>query len=194
MWRAAIAFEVMSRLILLFAALALVVAACGGSDDNGVATLDDSTTTTAANQDAVTGDEARLMEFAQCMRDSGVPDFPDPIVTEDGAVDFAGGFEQLDDFDQDDLESGFEACVDHLEGLSIAPGGSNFDLTGIQDTLLEFAMCMRDNGFDMPDPDFSNFDLAGGVGPFGEIDPTDPGFEEAFEACEDIFANLPFGG
>ena len=185
----------MSRLILLFAALALVVAACGGSDDNGVATLDDSTTTTSANaQDAIADDEARLMEFSQCMRDSGVSEFPDPIVTEDGAVDFAGGFEQFNEFDQDDLQAAFEVCVDHLEGLSIAPGGSNFDLTGIQDTLLEFAMCMRDNGFDMPDPDFSNFDLAGGVGPFGEIDPTDPGFEEAFEACEDIFANLPFGG
>lgn len=187
-------FEVMSRLILLVAALALVVAACGGSDDNRVATLDDSTTTTAANQDAVAGDEARLMGFSQCMRDNGVPDFPDPIVTDDGAVDFAGGFDQLDDFDQDDLESGFEACVDHLQGLSFAPGGANFDLTGIQDTLLEFAVCMRDNGFDMPDPDFSNFDLGSGVGPFGEIDPTDPGFEEAFEVCEPIFADLPFGG
>ena len=53
---------------------------------------------------------------------------------------------------------------------------------------------MRDNGFDLPDPDFSNFDLAGGVGPFGEIDPTEPDFEEALEACQDIFANLPFGG
>ena len=185
----------MGRLILLFAPLALVVAACGGSNDNGVATLDDSPTSTVASaQDALAGDEARLMEFSRCMRDNGVPDFPDPIVTEDGAVDFAGGFEQFDEFDEDDMEAAFGACVNELQGLSFAPGGPNFDLTGIQDTLLEFAMCMRDNGFDIPDPDFSNFDLAGGVGPFGEIDPTDPGFEEALEACQDIFENLPFGG
>jgi hypothetical protein len=70
----------------------------------------------------------------------------------------------------------------------------NFDFTEIQDTLLVFAQCMRDNGFDLPDPDFSNFDLAGGVGPFGEIDPTEPDFEKALEACQDIFANLPFSG
>ena len=184
----------MRRLILLLAALALITAACGGPDDSGVASLQDETTTTLAGQDAIAGDEARLMGFSQCMRDNGVPGFPDPIVTEDGAVDFAGGFEQLEEFDQDDMEAAFEACIDHLEGLSFAPGGANFDLTGIQDTLLEFSQCMRDNGFDMPDPDFSNFDLGSGVGPFGEIDPTDPRFEAAFEVCEPIFADLPFGG
>ncbi len=181
------------RPILVLAALVLVVAACGGSD-NGVASLEDGPTTTAGAEDALVGDEAKLMSFAECMRDSGVPEFPDPVVTEDGAVDFAGGFEQFEDFDQDALEEGFDACVDHLEGLSFAPGGENFDLTGIQDTLLEFAQCMRANGFDLPDPDFSNFDLASGVGPFGEIDPTDPGFEEALEACQHLFENLPFGG
>jgi hypothetical protein len=182
-----------TRLILLFATLALVAAACGGSTDDRVATLEDARPTTVAAQDELAADEARLIEFTQCMRDNGVPEFPDAAVTEDGAVDF-GGFEQFNEFDQDDLEIAFDACLDKLEGLSFAPGGANFDLTGIQDTLLEFAQCMRDNGFDMPDPDFSNFDLGSGVGPFGEIDPTDPGFDEALEACEDIFANLPFGG
>jgi len=53
---------------------------------------------------------------------------------------------------------------------------------------------MRGNGYDLPDPDFTNFDLGSGAGPFGEIDPTDPEFEEAFAACDDIFATLGFGG
>ncbi len=185
----------MSKLvILLVAAVAIIATACGGSDANRVATLEDSTSTTSAteSQDALAGDEAHLMEFSQCMRDNGVVEFPDAVVSEDGAVDF-GGFEQFDEFDQDDMEAAFEVCVDRLAGLSFAPGGANFDFTEIQDTLLEFAQCMRDNGFDLPDPDFSNFDLAG-VGPFGEIDPTEPGFEEALEACQDIFSDLPFGG
>lgn len=181
------------HLIVLLAALALIAVACGGSGDDGVATLEAATTPTVAAQDALAGDEARLIEFSQCMRDNGVPEFPDAVVTEDGAVDF-GGFEQFNEFDQDDLETAFDACLEKLEGLSFAPGGANFDFTGIQDTLLEFAQCMRDNGFDMPDPDFANFDLGSGVGPFGEIDPTDPGFEEALEGCQDIFENLPFGG
>ncbi len=183
------------RVILLVAAVALIAAGCGDSDGGGVATLEDSTSTTSAtdNQNALAGDEARIMEFSQCMRDNGVVEFPDALVSEDGAIDF-GGFEQFDEFDQDDMEAAFEVCVDRLEGLSFAPGGANFDFTEIQDTLLEFAKCMRHNGFDLPDPDFSNFDLAGGVGPFGEIDPTDSSFEEALEACQDVFGNLPFGG
>jgi hypothetical protein len=183
------------RLLPLLVVFALLTTACGSSDDGGVASIEGAPTTTApARHDALANDEIKLMAFSQCMRDNGVPDFPDPIVTEEGAVDFAGGFDQFEDFDQDAMEEAFDACVDHLDGLSIAPGGENFDLTGIQDTLLEFARCMRDNGFDMPDPDFSNFDLGGGVGPFGEIDPTAPGFEKALEACQDIFENLPFGG
>ena len=48
---------------------------------------------------------------------------------------------------------------------------------------------MRDNGFDMPDPDFSRFALPGedgpGAGPFGDLDPEDPAFEQAFQSCED---------
>ena len=183
------------RVILLVAAVALIAAGCGRSDASGVATLEDSTSTTSAteSQDSLAGDEARIMEFSQCMRDNGVAEFPDAVVSEGGAIDF-GGFEQFDEFDQDDMEAAFDVCVDRLEGLSFAPGGVNFDFTEIQDTLLVFAECMRDNGFDLPDPDFSNFDLAGGVGPFGEINPTEPDFEEALEACQDIFANLPFGG
>ena len=190
-----IALDIMSKRVILLAAVAVIAAACGGSDTNMIATLEGSTSTTAAieSQDALAGDEARLIDFSQCMRDNGVARFPDAVVSEDGAVDF-GGFEQFDEFDQDDLEAAFEACVDRLDGLSFAPGGANFDFTEIQDTLLEFSQCMRDNGFDLPDPDFSNFDLAGGVGPFGEIDPTLPDFEEALEACQDIFADLPFGG
>jgi len=84
----------------------------------------------------------------------------------------------------EDAES--EALVEDIED---AAG----DVTD-EEALLAFAQCMRDNGFDLPDPNFSNFDLAGGVGPFGEIDPTEPDFEEALEACQDIFANLPFSG
>ena len=67
-------------------------------------------------------------------------------------------------------------------------------LAGDEARLIDFSQCMRDNGFDLPDPDFSNFDLAGGVGPFGEIDPTLPDFEAALETCQDLFADFPFGG
>lgn len=187
----------MKRITFVLVAIALVAAACGGSDDEGVASLEGSSTTTIAAEAEMSAqeqDNAKLMAFSACMRDNGIAEFPDLVVAADGSVDFGNAEEQLEDIDEDEIQGAFDACADHLDGLSFAPGGANFNFTEIQDTLLEFAICMRDNGYDLPDPDFSNFDLGSGAGPFGEIDPTDPEFEQAFEACEHIFATLPFGG
>ena len=44
------------------------------------------------------------------------------------------------------------------------------------DALLEFANCMRDEGFDMPDPDPI-------TGSFGELDKDDADFAIAYEQC-----------
>ena len=58
-----------------------------------------------------------------------------------------------------------------------------------QEILLEYTECMRDEGIDMPDPDFSN-------GPGGGFrlalrgDPDDPEFRAAQEKCRPILATL----
>ncbi len=190
----------MKRVLILIAAFGLVVAACSGSSDEGVASLSDTETTVA--QDVSDGpsadDEEILLEFAACMRENGVEDFEDPSIDENGVPEFrlrgggSGGAE-----DREAMEAAFEACQSHLEGLAFGPG--SIDITEVEDTLVEFAACMRDNGFDMPDPDLSSFgnrDEGGpGGGPFGgAIDPDDPDFISAMEECEHIFGNLPFVG
>ena len=84
-------------------------------------------------------------------------------------------------------------CPETIEGASLGRRGDDFDATAFQDTLLEFAACMRDNGYDMPDPDFSNSGGGpgtGGGGPFGEVDRSDPDFIAAEEACGDIMAGF----
>ena len=140
-------------------------------------------------------DEERLLRFADCMRDNGV-DFPDPVVEADGSVQFgfrpgAGGGDEQRELGRDpDLPAAREACEGLLEGLSFGPGSGNFDTTELQDTLLEFAQCMRDNGVDMGDPDLSNFGPGGGGdgpggGPFGgAIDFSDPDVAAALEVCQ----------
>ena len=62
---------------------------------------------------------------------------------------------------------------------------------------------MRENGYEMDDPDLSSFTLGGEgqggegdgqiAGPFGEIDPDDPAFQAAFEACQDVLAGFTSG-
>jgi hypothetical protein len=68
----------------------------------------------------------------------------------------------------------------------VAFGLSTEDLSEREDELLAFAVCMRENGYDMPDPDFSG-DGHSGAGPIGDaIDTDDPKFQTAAKSFDDI--------
>lgn len=141
-------------------------------------------------------DEERLLAFAECMRENGV-DFPDPVVEADGTVIFGfrpgrgGGFAALQEIGRDpDLPAARDACQGLVAGVAFGPGQGGFDMIEIQDALLEFARCMRDNGVDIGDPDMSVFapGASGGDqpgGPFrGVIDLDDPDLASAFAICQ----------
>ena len=88
----------------------------------------------------------------------------------------------------DELEAAFEPCAPLLEGVNF--GFDRIFEAEFQDDLVSFSVCMRANGFDMPDPDFSALTTTGQLYP-EEIDPTDPDFEPAFEACQDTLPGIP---
>ena len=148
-------------------------------------------------------DEEQLLAFAECMRENGV-DFPDPVVEADGTVTFGfrpgGGFAALREIGRDpDLPAAREACQGLVEGLAFGPGPGGFDMIELQDRLLEFAQCMRDNGIDIGDPDLSRFapgadDGGQPGGPFGVIDTDDPDFAPAFEICQQQLPQPGQGG
>ncbi|MCY3785098.1 MAG: hypothetical protein OXG47_00020 [bacterium] len=158
------------------------------------------TTTTAQPNPAEPGgdedlsDEERLLRFADCMRDNGV-DFPDPVVQADGTVRFgirpgAGGATEAEGLGPDlDLSAAAEACADLLQGLSVGGGATTVDITELQDSLLEFARCMRDNGVDMGDPDFGDLGPRGG----GNDGPTDGPIVQVWELSGDGPAGVDFG-
>ena len=185
----------MKQRSILLVVIALLVVACGGNDaSDEVATLE-TTQTTAAPETTVPQtefSEDQALEFSQCMRDQGL-DFPDPTVDADGNLELGdmdmSAFGSNPDEIQAVIEGAMEACGEYLEGVSFGGAGMP-DLVELQDTFLEFSTCMRDNGYDMPDPDFSG----GGMGGFfsmGEnIDPNDPTFEAAMAECESIFTQL----
>ena len=191
----------MKRLIPLLAVLALVLAACGGGSDDGVATLQDTETTVdqgSAENSSGTDDEQALLAFSACMRENSVPDFPDPVLNADGSVDFnQGGGDPFGSVEPDTAEAAVNACLDELDGVSFAPGGTDFDLNEIQDAFVEFAQCMRDEGIDFDDPDLLGAFSEGGVSnPFGELDITDPEVRAAVEVCQEAFVGVGpgFGG
>ncbi|BCB80429.1 hypothetical protein GCM10022251_04140 [Phytohabitans flavus] len=172
------------RIWLPLAAVALAfVSACGGgADAGGVATAGGG----AAASPSASADPDQGRKFAQCMRDNGIPDFPDP--GPDGRI-------LGQDFDRKKLASdagvkAYQACRE------LAPnGGERTELDPAQqEQLREWAECMRANGIDMPDPnpnDGGFLGLNGGKLPF---DLDDPKFQAAMEACEDKFTFRGKGG
>jgi len=181
----------------LVAAFALAVAACGGGDGAEVATLEKAVDTTVEGvpSDEDVDAERALLEFAQCMRDNGIADFPDPELDENGNFQLFGGGGGAGKLgDRDTVAAAFEQCEELIEGI-VQDAFANIDQSELQDSFLEFAQCMRDKGIDMADPDFS-----GGFGPgegrrglFGDIDPDDPAFREAAEECRHVFEGFGFG-
>src|SRR5262249_671085 len=75
-------------LVAAVAAVALGVAACGGSSSASPGAAG------AGSGGGGTSDSAKLVKYAQCMRENGVPGFPDPVngqlqlnVTKGGSLD-----------------------------------------------------------------------------------------------------------
>lgn len=200
--------------VALVAALILVVGACGGSGGDEVASLvggtdtGSDTGTDGSQTDQHTDEEDALLAFAQCMRDNGVEGFEDPVVDADGSVQFGfrgrgtDGEDPFGGVDRETARNAMQTCQQDLDGIALGPGGSDFDVEEFQDTFVEFAACMRDNGVQMDDPDFSNFgpgqgrEQGEGGGPFADIDLDDPDVRSALEACQSIFGdqNVPFFG
>ncbi len=132
-------------------------------------------------------DEERALAFADCLRDEGL-EVDDPTVAADGSVDMStlsdGNVAQL--FGEN--EAAVDSCSALLDGGNFGPGASGFDQTEIQDQLVEFAGCLRDEGLDVRDPDISGGLSAAAGGPealFG-LDLQDPQYEAEVEACSDI--------
>ena len=180
----------MLRFAILISVLALMLAACGGGDvTSDVASLEDTANAAVSDTTQAPSDEEALIEFAACMRDQGM-DFPDPVVDVDGYPRF--DFEDPESIDQDAMFEAGEACRDLIEGVVL--GLVDFESSEFNDTFLEYAGCMRDQGFEsIPDSIDITSIIRDGSMPF---DPDDPEFIAADEQCRDIFAEFTarFGG
>jgi hypothetical protein len=155
-------FVTASATAAALAALSLLATACGSS---------------SSNEPSSSADRGQALAFAKCMRENGVPDFPDP--------DASGRFRGVGHEAQGDpkFQAAQEACRD------LAPGGEHERLgdPAFVEQMREFSQCMRDNGLpDFPDPD-PNGRLRGA----GHEQRNDPQYQAAFETCR---GKLPGGG
>ena len=149
------------------------LAGCGPSGDSGIAHLADVATPTPSSSTSTKTAEEQALAFAQCMRDKGV-DFPDPTVDANGNPSFRGAFDrsQSGGFNPGDtsFRDALDACRGLMSGFSFGGGvrGGAFDSTAIQDAMLAYTECLRDQGLDVGDITFGGPGLrGGGTGPGG---------------------------
>ena len=164
----------------LLAAGALSLAACGADDDPAA---------TAADRENAAREAG--LRHAQCMRENGV-DMPDPEANGGRQMFKVGPGEESS---PEEFEAAQEACSKHMEGVE-PPELSDEQLQEHKDAALAHSRCMRENGVeDFPDPTFdedggTQIRLSKGSG----IDPDDPDFREAEEACQDTMPTKPSAG
>ena len=125
--------------IALIAPIALLVAGCSGepaSTDSG-----SSNSTSTVHEQAV--------QFAQCMRNNRVSQFPDPAPSGSFTIDQVANGSGLDT-NSPTFTQALSACK------SLEPSGftGNTRTTQQQASAIQFARCIRANGVpDFPDPD-----------------------------------------
>jgi hypothetical protein len=158
--------------LLATLSLAVSLAACGGGDEGEG--QDGGGISQAAVEDAG-------VKFAECMREHGI-DVRDPKPGAQGLRDM------LADADRDDpaFREAERECGKHLEKLV-----SEIDddqRREFDDARLEFAHCMREKGFDVPDPQSGGSAEQQG-GALGDLDLDDPRVQEAMEACSERISN-----
>ena len=165
---------------LIIAAAAIALSACGGDERAG------------DTADARAGAREGLLAYARCMRENGV-DMPDPQTSEDGRVLIrpgGGGGGALERAGRPAFEKADAKCHEHLDDIR-PPELSPEQEQQMRETALAHARCMREQGFDFPDPQFSEdgsvtmrLDRRAG------LDPSSPRFRAAMEKCRE---EVPMG-
>ncbi len=160
------------------AILCVAAVACGEvGNDPGVASLGGAADGASPGGEGKKDSEEQLLAFAKCMREQGI-DFPDPVDDGTGLVRFG----PEGDFDPQKLQDAHGECAPLLpdEGGELDPETA----AALQDAMVEYAACMRDQGIDMPDPTDGGLLIDAREG--DSLDPASPEFKAADRACNHI--------
>ena len=171
---------VLGRLLALGLLLALSAAACGGGgSESGAGGSTGGSSSPRGGGDA---DDPQLA-FARCMRENGI-NMPDPSTSGRGPA-----FDGMPDVNDESFKRAEAACAKHMQGLGLGGPGGAVDPEAT-DRMVKLAQCMRQRGFNIPDPQTS-----GSVGGQGQpqFDINDPEFKKAERECT-ASAGLPQPG
>jgi hypothetical protein len=169
------------RIVSALLAVVLLATACaGGSNGPGVAGQGSSSTPAASPSGGDPMDAA--LAYARCMREHGISDFPDP---QPGGGPIQAG----SNWNSPQFNAADDACKSLLPVPSAEEQQQRFE------DMLQFAQCMREHGIaDFPDPKpGEGIDIDAGIdaGAHPDLDPNNPQFQAANEACGGLFPDKP---
>ena len=167
--------------VLVMALALTLVAACGDDDEaEEVASLFGGRRSRASD-DGRQGIEDALLDFTQCLRDEGI-DVPDVQLDASGAPiirpeDIAGI-----DLESPEVQAAADTCLPILTDAGAFSFADDPELQALlQDSLQEFAVCMREQGItDFPDPS-STAAIPFPLTAFADF--ADQGFQDALDVC-----------
>jgi hypothetical protein len=156
---------------MVAAALLVGVVACGSTKKSGIPTANGGSGTATPKPTGSISQQDRQRLFAQCMRDHGVQ-MKDPEPGHPGSIGGQGGA------DDAKTKAALEACRQYM------PNGGDLTKPDAQQIEQErkIAQCMRAHGvpkFPDPDPNAAGGQNLNSAG----VDPNDPKFKAADEAC-----------
>ncbi|WMX46536.1 hypothetical protein [Streptomyces roseicoloratus] len=156
------AFAALTLLSLLATATATACSGGGGEAPPGA----------GGGEEGKKADQA--FEHRKCLREHGL-DVPEPKPGEQGVGLTVGG----DGVGKEKIEAAFKACQDKAGGAGWGKEPTQAD----KDKALAYARCMRENGYDMPDPNFDGGMQKALPMPQGAGKQT---FEKAMKKCEGV--------
>jgi hypothetical protein len=190
--------------LLLFISLLFVLTACMECEtqesSQGVAQVDKNLTMPASegtSEQIETGpttaktDEEITTEFTSCMRDHGI-NIADPELNADGTINIQKI--RSDVSNNSNVQGRQEAirnCVPLLENATFAGPMEEEDIIALQDRLLEFAQCLRDDGIDVRDPDFSGGTRSGIISMLSNVNAQNSKVQQSLTLCREIIFNNP---
>lgn len=149
--------------------LMTITTACGSSDATvqAVASIDGTAAVASGAQDQGVDVADAALAYVECMRDNGV-ELSDPTFDAEGNLeprsllgDLGAGF----DPGSEDVRDAQSACGDLLDGVTFGGGlggGEGLDRSAIEEGLLAYTSCLRDEGLEVDDLTFGGGPGAGG--------------------------------
>ena len=172
--------------------LSALLAACGGGASSASVAHIGSTTTSTPAAAAAGSSSSQLQKFVSCMRDHGVPNFPELVMTANGSAVPA---EPVNiDKNSPAVQKARRACGSILPGSSPAPSAQAITPKDQVD-YIKAAACMRAHGVpDFPDPKFSGTSVTFAQPPgMNASIGNSPTFLRAREICEKLIPpGLPY--